>query len=131
MRTPAWTVWGCLGALLSLGLVSGCTIRGGMYVETPAADPVYVAWSETRPDAEGLWVTGVVRRSDRVGSPIPVTVSVEVVSPSGAIADAVQSDRLDVPCRRTDRVQSFQRFTVRLPRRPQDGSSLRITPRCG
>ncbi len=129
MRTPSMTVLGCLCALLAVGLVSGCTAGVGMRVQTSATDHVYVAWSETHTDADGLWVTGVVRRSDLVGSPIPVTVSVEVLSPSGAIVDTAQSDRLDVPCRKANRAQGFQRFKVRLPHLPADGSSLRVSPR--
>jgi hypothetical protein len=108
---------------------SGCANAGNapeMSVETRATGPAYVAWSDARPDKDGLVVSGVVRRSDLVGSPIKVTVSVEVVSASGAILDRAQADTVSVPHRRTDRVQGFERFSVRLPHLPPEGSSLRI-----
>ena len=130
MRMPSLpAVMGWLCVPLLAGLVSGCTAGIRIGVKAVPTEHVYVAWSDVRPDAEGVLVTGVVRRSDLIGPSIPVTVSVEVLSPSGAIVDTVQSDRLDVPCRKANRVQGFQRFQVRLPYLPADGSTLRVSPR--
>jgi hypothetical protein len=124
---PTVTRWLCVSLLA--GLVSGCTAGVGIHVQTVPDEPVYVAWSDVHADAEGLVVEGVVRRSDLIGPPIPVTVSVEILSSSGDIVKTVQSDRIDVPCRRANRAQGFQRFMVRLPNLPADGTSLRVSPR--
>ena len=124
---PAIMGWLCVPLLA--GLVAGCGAGISIGVKAVPTEHVYVAWTDVRSDADGLVVAGVVRRSDLIGPPIPVTVSVEVLSSSGAIVDTVQSDRLDVPCRKADRVQGFQRFKVRLPHLPADGSSLRVSPR--
>jgi hypothetical protein len=127
LSLPTVTRWLCVSLLA--GLVSGCTAGVGIRVQTGADEPVYVAWSNVHADAEGLVVDGVVRRSDLIGPPIPVTVSVEVLSSSGDIVKTVQSDRIDIPCRRANRAQGFQRFMVRLPNLPADGTSLRVSPR--
>jgi len=128
-----------VGLLLSLlGGLSGCAgeqARGpnaaAVRLESQATGKVYVAWSEARQDDGGLVVTGVLQRKDRVGPPIKATVEVAIVSSQGSILNQAQSDCLYVPPRRVNKVQGFERFTVRLPTVPPEGSRVRVVARAG
>jgi hypothetical protein len=127
IRLSAVIGWLCIPLLAACG--SGCAgteNAAKISVDKHATGPAYVAWSDARPEEDGFLVTGVVRRSDLVGPPVGVTVSVEVVSASGVILDRAQAHTVSVPRRRTDRVQGFERFSVRFPQVPPEGSSLRI-----
>jgi hypothetical protein len=127
IRLSAAIGWLCVTALAAW--CSGCAGTGNatkIASETRASGPVYIAWSDARPDKDGLLVSGVVRRSDLVGPPVKVTVAVEVVSASGVILDRAQADAVSVPHRKVNHVQGFERFSVRLPHVPPEGSSLRI-----
>jgi hypothetical protein len=124
-RLSAVIGWVCVPVLAAW--CSGCAANAGkITLETRTSGPAYVAWSDARPDEDGFLVTGVVRRSDLGGSPVKVTVAVEVVSSSGVILDRAQADAVYVPRRNVTHVQGFERFSVRFPHAPPEGSSLRI-----
>jgi hypothetical protein len=116
-------LWGCSAGQTSL------TDTGRIHLESHASGKVYVAWSDAHEEKGGILVTGVLRRKDVVGPPIKATVEVEVVSPCGSILDQAQSDDLYVPHRKVNKVQGFERFSVRFPKMPPDGSSVRIVAR--
>ena len=125
-----------LGLLLLLAGLSGCgggqaslVDSGRIHLESDAPGKVYVAWSDAQEEEGGFLVTGVLRRKDTVGPPIKATVEVEIVSPCGSILDQAQSDDLYVPHRKVNRVQGFERFSVRFPKTPPDGSCVRIVAR--
>jgi len=120
---PAIGYLGCSGTQVSL------VETGAVRLENAAPGKVYVAWSDAYERDGRFVITGVVRRKDTVGPPIKVTVDAEIVSASGTILDTAESDALYVPRRRGDRVQGFERFTVRFPEAPPAGSSVRITAR--
>jgi hypothetical protein len=127
IRLSAVIGWLCVSVLAAW--CSGCAGTGNatkISMETRASGPAYVAWSDARPDKDGFLVSGVVRRSDLAGPPVKVTVAVEVVSASGVILDRAQADAVSVPHRMVNHVQGFERFSVRLPHVPPEGSSLRI-----
>jgi hypothetical protein len=125
-----------LGLLLLLVGLSGCgggqtglVDAGKIHLESHAQGKVYVAWSDAHEEEGGFVVTGVLRRQDTVGPPIKATVEVEIVSPCGSILDQAQSDHLYVPHRKVNKVQGFERFRVRFPKMPPEGSSVRIVAR--
>lgn len=124
----------CLLAPVVLG--SGCganqvslTQAGEIHLEQARVGKVYVAWSDAYQDEEGFVVTGVVRRSDTVGGPIEVDVHVTIVAPDGEVIDEAQSADIRVPRRIATKIQGFDRFTVRFPNVPPEGSSVRIVAR--
>ena len=100
-------------------------------IEKQAAGKVYVAWSSAHECEDGFLVTGVLRRSDRVGSPIKAHVDITILSPDGHIIDTARSNEVYVPRRRTGRGQSMQRFRVQLPDIPPRGSSVRMVSHSG
>lgn len=133
MRKDVLMVMCRLWLLLLLVWLSGCGGRqanladtGAIHLENDAPGKVYVAWSEAREVKGGLLVAGVLRRKDTLGPPIRATVDVEVVSPCGAVLDRAQSGNLCVPCRKVSRTQGFERFRVRFPKLPPEGSRVRI-----
>ncbi len=119
-------------------VVSGCATgrvnlvdAGVVTLEKQAAGKVYVAWSSAHECEDGLVITGVLRRSDRTGSPIRAHVDVTVISPDGRVVNTACSNHVYVPRRRTGRGQSLQRFKVQLPDIPPRGSSVRLVSRSG
>jgi len=118
---------GCLGCGMSrVSLVD----TGALRLESSVQGKVDVAWSDAYKQADGFVVTGVVRRNDTVGLPIEATVAVEIVSLAGVVLDKAESNILCIPRRRVNRVQGFQRFAIRFPQVPPEGSSVRILA-CG
>ena len=129
-------------AALSLGLfvsiISGCTANrvdlvdsGFLTLEKQAAGKVYVAWSDAYDRDGGFVVTGVLRRSDHVGSPIKAHVDVTVLSPDGRVVDTARSGDVYVPRRITGRGQSFKRFSVPFSSKPPRGSTVRVVSHSG
>ncbi len=119
-------------------VVSGCATNrvdlvdaGVVTIDQQAAGKVYVAWSSAHECEDGMVITGVLRRSDHIGSPIKAHVDVTVISPGGRVVDTARSNHVYVPRRRTGRGQSLQRFTVRLPDIPPRGSSVRLVSHSG
>ena len=119
-------------------LVSGCAANrvdlvdaGVVTIEKQAAGKVYVAWSRAHECEDGFIITGVLRRSDRVGSPIKAHVDVTILSPDGHVIDTARSNEVYVPRRRTGRGQSMQRFRVQLPDIPPRGSTVRMVSHSG
>ena len=104
---------------------------GVVTIEKQAAGKVYVAWSSARECEDGFLITGVLRRSDRVGSPIKAHVDVTILSPDGHVIGTARSNEVYVPRRRTGRGQSMQRFRVQLPDIPPRGSSVRMVSHSG
>jgi len=117
---------GCLGCSATrVSLVD----TGAVHLESSSAGKVYVAWSDAYEEGDGFVITGVVRRRDAVGAPINVTVDAEIVSPAGIILEKAESNTLSVPHRKVNRVQGFERFTIRFPQVPAEGSSVRLVAR--
>lgn len=138
MKKAFKTAFGGLCLLtLALGL-SGCgTGQASLtqsldrcHEESPA-QKVHIAWHNTYEQDDGFVVSGVLRRSDRVGGPIKVNVHAAVVTPDGEMIDEARSDDIRVPHRTLTKVQGFQRFKVRLPSVPPEGASVRLVVRAG
>ena len=136
MRKTMSTVLGSICVLGSIMLVSGCGANrlslareGAVTLEAHASGKVYVAWSDAYESEEGFVVTGVVRRDDTVGSPIKVSVHVTIISPDGQTLDEGQSGEISVPRRMATKVQGFERFNVRFPSKPPEGSTVQIVAR--
>jgi hypothetical protein len=129
-------------AALSFGLlvstISGCAANrvdlvdsGFLTLEKQATGKVYVAWSDAYEREDGFVVTGVLRRSDRVGSPIKTHVDVTVLSPDGRVVDTARSGDVYVSRRITGRGQSFKRFSVSFSSMPPRGSTVRVVSHSG
>ncbi|MHC4356924.1 MAG: hypothetical protein ACYS0H_29850, partial [Planctomycetota bacterium] len=99
-------------SLITLGLgilaavISGCAAdridlveTGVLSLEKQAAGKVYIAWSSVFEQEDGLVITGILRRHDRVGSPIKTHVDVTVLSPNGQVVDTARSNDVYVPRR--------------------------------
>ena len=104
---------------------------GVVTIERQAAGKVYVAWSRAHECEDGLLITGVLRRSDRVGTPIKAHVDVTILSPDGHVIDTACSNEVYVPRGRTGQGRSMQRFRVQLPDIPPRGSSVRMVSHSG
>ena len=125
-----------VGLVMLAVLISGCeTTRvslvdaGAVSIKTHAPGKVHVAWSDAYTDEDGFVVTGVVRRSDSVGPPIKVNVHVTLLSPDGKILEEAVSNDISVPRQIASRVQSFERFRLRFPNIPPQGTSAQIVVR--
>ncbi|MHC4116029.1 MAG: hypothetical protein ACYSWO_00835 [Planctomycetota bacterium] len=123
---------------LSVSIISGCSAdradlvdSGFLTLEKEATGKVGVAWSSVHEHEDGLLITGVLRRRDRIGSPIKAYVDVTVLSPGGKVVETVRSGHVYVPRRITGRGQSFKRFKVYLPNVPVRGSSIRLVSHSG
>lgn len=105
---------------------------GVLTLEQQARGKVYIAWADAYEDEGGFVVTGVLRRHDHVGLPIKTHVNIVVLSPDGTIIDEARSSDVYVSRRITRRgYKSFERFKVRFPGVPAQGSSVRITSHSG
>jgi hypothetical protein len=127
------TVFGVLTAV-----ISGCAANrvdlvanGVLTLEKQATGKVYIAWSGVYEHADGLVITGVLKRRDHVGLPIKTHVDVTVLSPDGSLVDTARSSDVYVPRRITGRGQSLKRFSVHLPNMPPKGSLVRLVSHSG
>jgi hypothetical protein len=138
MESRTSSVFISLSFIIIASVFSGCGTNkvdlvdaGVITMNKTATGKVYVAWSSAREVEDGFEVTGVLRRSDSVGLPIMAYVDVTVVSPDGRIIESARSDAVYVPRRRIGRGQSMQRFKVKLPEIPPQGSSVRLVSHSG
>ena len=131
-----------LVAVMVLGLltvvISGCATdradlvdAGVLNLEQHTTGKVYIAWSDAYEDEDGFVVTGVLRRRDTVGLPIKSHVDITIQSPDGTIIDESRSSDVHVPRRIIGRGQSLQRFRVRFPSIPAEGSKVSIATHSG
>lgn len=131
-----------LVAVMVLGMlsvvISGCATdrvdlvdAGVLSLEQHTTGKVYIAWSDAYEDGDGFVVTGVLRRRDTVGLPIKTHVDVTILSPDGTIIEESHSSDVYVPRRIIGRGQSLQRFRVRFPSIPAEGSKVSIVTHSG
>ena len=131
-----------LVAVMVLGMlivvISGCATdrvdlvdAGVLSLEQHTTGKVYIAWSDAYEDGDGFVVTGVLRRRDTVGLPIKTHVDITIQSPDGTIIDESRSSDVNVPRRIIGRSQSLQRFRVRFPSIPAEGSKVSIVTHSG
>jgi len=129
-------------AVIVLGLltvvISGCATdrvnlvdTGVLNLEQHTTGKVYIAWSDACEDGDGFVVTGVLKRRDTVGLPIKTHVDITIESPDGTIIDKSRSSDVHVPRRIIGRGQSLQRFRVRFPTIPAEGSKVSIVTHSG
>ena len=131
-----------LAAVMVLGLltivISGCTTdrvdlvdAGVLSLEQHTTGKVYIAWSDAYEDGDGFVVTGVLRQRNTVGLPIKSHVDITIQSSDGTIIDESRSSDVHVPRRIIGRGQSLQRFRVRFPSIPAEGSKASIVVHSG
>ena len=120
------------------GFLNGCATNrvdlvdsGVLTLEKQAAEKVYIAWSDAYEDGDGFVVTGVLKRRDTVGLPIETHVDITIQSPDGTIIETSRSSDVHVPRRIIGRGQSLQRFRVRFPTIPAEGSKVSIVTHSG
>ena len=119
-------------------VISGCATNridlvdsGVLSLEQHTMGKVYIAWSDAYEDGDGFVVTGVLKRRGTIGMPIKAHVDVTVLSPDGKVLDEARSSDVYVPRRITGRGQSLQRFRVRFPSIPAEGSKVSIVTHSG
>ncbi|MHC4159692.1 MAG: hypothetical protein ACYSSO_11520 [Planctomycetota bacterium] len=124
--------------VLSFGFLNGCATNrvdlvdsGVLTLEKQETGKVYIVWSDAYEDGDGFVVTGVLRRRDTVGLPIKTHVDITIQSPDGTIIDESRSSDVHVPRRIIGRGQSLQRFKVRFPKIPPQGSLVRLVSHSG
>ncbi|UCD50896.1 MAG: hypothetical protein JSW27_25650 [Phycisphaerales bacterium] len=132
VHVSAWGI--CLLALVWLAAGCGASQThlaetGVIHLEQAQIGKVYVAWSEAYEDGDGFVITGVVRRNDTVGAPIKVKVQAAITSPEGELVGEAQSEDICVPRWIATKVQGFERFEIRLPSVPPEGSVVRVVAR--
>jgi len=131
-----------LAAVMVLGMLSvifsGCATdrvdlvdAGVLSLEQQTTGKVYIAWSDAYEDGDGFVVSGVLRRRDTVGLPIKAHVDITIQSSDGTIIDESRSSDVHVPRRIIGRGQSLQRFRVRFPSIPAEGSKVSIVTHSG
>jgi hypothetical protein len=127
-------------SLFFLAVISGCTtvdrsdlVKSGILnIEQERTGKVYIAWSDAYEEGDGFVITGVLRRRDRVGMPIKTHVDVTILSPDGTVLDEARSSDVYVSRRIIGRShQSFERFKVRFPSVPPQGSLVRVVSHSG
>jgi hypothetical protein len=114
-------------------IISGCAAKrvdlvdaGVLTLEPHAAGKVSIAWSSACKDNDGFVIAGVLTRHDHVGLPIRAHVDATILSPDGRTLDTACSKAIYIPRRITGRGQSLKRFSIRFPRVPLQGSSVRL-----
>jgi len=119
-------------------VISGCATdkidlvdNGMLSLKQHTTGKVYIAWSNAYKEGDDLVVTGVLRRRDTVGIPIKAHVDITIQSPDGTIIDESHSSDVHVPRRIIGRGQSLQRFKVRFPSIPAEGSKVSIVTHSG
>ena len=119
-------------------VISGCATdqvdlvdSGVLGLEQHTAGKVYIVWSDAYEDGDSFVVTGVLRRRDTVGLSIKIHVDITIQSPDGTIIDESRSPDVHVPRRIIGRGQSLQRFRVRFPIIPAEGSKVSIVTHSG
>jgi hypothetical protein len=105
---------------------------GVVTIEQKRTGKAYIAWSSAYKEKDGLVITGVLRRRDHVGRPINTHVDVTIVSPDGIVLDEARSSGICVSRRITGRgYLSFERFKIRIPSVPAQGSLVRLVSHSG
>lgn len=105
---------------------------GVVTIEQQRTGKAYIAWSSAYKEKGGLVITGVLRRRDHVGRPIKTHVDVTIVSPDGTVLDEARSSDVYVSRRITGRGHlSFERFKIRIPSVPAQGSLVRLISHSG
>ncbi len=124
--------------VLPFGFLNGCATgrvdlvdAGVLSLEQHTTGKVYIAWSDAYKDGDGFVVAGVLRRRDTVGLPIKTHVDITIQSPDGKVLDEGRSSDVHVPRRIIGRGQSLQRFRVRFPSIPAEGSKVSIVTHSG
>jgi hypothetical protein len=118
---------------LTIGFVCGCMAEpkslvdaGQVRLEKQNAGKVYVVWSDAYRQDKGFKVTGVIKRRDRVGTPIKIRVNVSILGPDGALVAERHSPDIYVPRRIIGRGQSSKRFAIHFAVTPPPGSLIRV-----
>lgn len=125
--------------LLFLVVISGCSAvsrtdlvkRGVLNIERQRTGKIYIVWSDEDGDGDGFVVTGVLRRRDHLGAPIKTHVDITILSPDGAVLDKARSSDVYVSRRISGRGYPFDRFKVRFPSIPAQGSLVRVVSHIG
>ncbi len=105
---------------------------GVVTIEQQRTGKAYIAWSSAYKEKGDLVITGVLRRRDHVGRPIKTHVDVAVVSADGTVVDEARSSGVYVSRRITGRSYlSFERFKIRIPSVPAQGSLVRLVSHSG
>jgi hypothetical protein len=105
---------------------------GVLTIEQKRTGKAYIVWSSAYKEKDGLVITGVLRRRDHVGLPIKTHVDVTIVSPEGTVLDEARSSDVYVSRRIIGRdYLSFERFKIRIPSVPAQGSLVRLISHSG
>jgi hypothetical protein len=105
---------------------------GVLTIEQKRTGKAYIVWSSAYKEKDGLVITGVLRRRDHVGLPIKTHVDVTIVSPEGTVLDEARSSDVCVSRRIIGRGHpSFERFKIRIPSVPAQGSLVRLISHSG
>ena len=112
-------------------ILNGCaTTRSrplGVSTESRSGAGVEIQSVHLRTNANGLMVSGVVRRTFGYTRTLQSHLDVEVVTPDGNSRKKIAINYLPRPIPRSLRIRKHSDFAVQLPEVPPPGSVVRVT----
>ena len=133
MRSAFVVIMALMACGLLSGSVLGCRSNGGslaeagiLRLEKQHAGKIYIVWSDAYRQKKGFKVTGVIKRRDRVGTPVKTRVNVSVLGPDGTLIAERHSQDIYVPRCIIGKGQSPKRFSIHFTETPPPGSLIRV-----
>jgi hypothetical protein len=140
MEGKLWIFVTAVGLGISAIVISGCAeeyrtdlVKSGVLsLEKHSMGQVYIAWTNAYEDGDDFVITGALGRRGRVGGAIKVHVDITILSPDGTILGEARSTDVYVSRRITgSRYLKIERFEVRFPSIPPQGSSVHVISHSG
>ncbi len=116
---------GCGGNLVSL------QDKNFVQVETMPSERVKILWTDVYQDGEDILVYGVVQRLSHTSYPIKTHVDITILSPDGTVLQEARTPDIYVPRRIPGKGINWERFQVRLPDIPPQGSRVNMVVHSG
>lgn len=119
-------------------LATGCATNridlvdeGIVSVDTVPSKRVKVLWTDVYQDGEDFVVYGVVQRLSHTSYLIKTHVDITILSPDGTVLQEARTPDIYVPTRIPGKGINWERFQVRLPDIPPQGSKVGMVVHSG
>jgi hypothetical protein len=133
MESKFWTIALGIGFGTLTATISGCATnridladKGIVSVETVPSKRVNILWTDVYQDGEDILVYGVVQRLSHTSYPIKTHVDITILSPDGMVLQEARTPDIYVPRRIPGKGISWERFQVRFPDIPPQGSRVNM-----
>jgi hypothetical protein len=114
-------------------VISGCATnrtdpvdKGIVSVETVPSRKVNILRTDVYKDSEGFVVYGVVQRLSDTSYPIKTHVDITILSRDGTVLQEARTSDIYVPRRIPGKGISWERFQIRFPHIPPQGSKVNM-----